>query len=1010
MNIDGEVPVSGGGLDVDSLWTELSGSADGRVIAGSHIPLATASSNGGIRTGYSGTGKNYPVELDSSGRAYVNVPWVNTTYSLSSFGITATAAEINKLDGIGTLLHSGNYTSVLNSVYMRIGTSGFSVAYRRYLNINSTAYSFFGTTGADAATLYAPTTAGTSGYVLQSTGGTPAWAAQNTLVVKGIYERSLGVAAGDTMADLKSSLTTQMGSNLNKPGSMGFVTAASVSNIMSNWANDNYELVAGSRTNFLRLDGYGSSTYGVFLVSGYLGSFYRLMGTDSKWSGPYTILDTGNYTSHLDSRYVNISGDTMTGALTLGDSSRLNLVVGGTTRTAVYDDGDYTIFGDPDYKACVRGSRIIFQNAVGSSGLVMEGDTFTFKGNSIWHAGNDGSGSGLDADLLDGTHKSRLLTALTSNATTNLSLTVGGTVKTVTDLYATYLEGQTLAETRRGMSFLTSSFSAAGWYRVFTSTNPNTVYTNEVLLRIGRTYTSPQNEHYSFSICVGYDGDISITQLSGVMGGHIITKIRVVWDNSKIFYIDVYVRGASNGYDNMYGVTGQGDGTFSAFTSGAAIPDGYTAYEFATVDGCKSDRGFSGALSGNATSATKLQTSRTLWGRPFDGTGNVSGDMTGVGSITASGQGSFDTLKISNTSGAAHLAFSRANYNYITAPSSGYISFNTNGIGEGSDASDLTIYAHQLFPGTTNTVTLGISSRRWSNVYSVLGNFSGRITAAGLTSSASIVANAGLSTTALSASGAATLSSTLSVSGLIKALDGVQIGSTKDIGWYNYNSRIAAGINTTRGVNAGSLLVSNAWADYTKVPENGIYSKGEIVCSSDIYPDVTASVNLGSATKRWLGVYARNGSFSGSVSVSSLNVVTEATVKTLVPDKLHLPSGLGNEVFDIYVDTEVSIDGETPVSVSFQPQWYGWINADGTAAKQGGSVTLTAVRTAAGTLRLNGIAADSTVIAVPAAFSTGSTGSPRTTVSVLKSGSAHYVQTYNNAGTRANLAFYLLVI
>ena len=273
---------------------------------------------------------------------------------------------------------------------------------------------------------------------------------------------------------------------------------------------------------------------------------------------------------------------------------------------------------------------------MGSNGLVMEGDTFTFKGNSIWHAGNDGSGSGLDADLLDGTHKSGLLTALTSNATTNLSLTVGGTVKTVTDLYATYLGGETLAGTRRGMSFLASSFSAAGWYRVFTSVNTNVVYTNEVLLHIGRTYISPQNEHYSFSICVGYDGDISITQLSGIMGGHIITKIRVVWDNSQIFYIDVYVTGASNGYDNRYGVTGQGDGTFSAFTSGATIPDGYTAYEFTTVDGCKSDRGFSGALSGNATSATKLQTSRTLWGRPFDGTGNVSGALTGVTSITTS--------------------------------------------------------------------------------------------------------------------------------------------------------------------------------------------------------------------------------------------------------------------------------------------------------------------------------------------------------------------------------------
>ena len=42
-------------------------------------------------------------------------------------------------------------------------------------------------------------------------------------------------------------------------------------------------------------------------------------------------------------------------------------------------------------------------------------------------------------------------------------------------------------------------------------------------------------------------------------------------------------------------------------------------------------------LDGNAASATKLQTPRTLWGQSFDGTEDVSGDMIDVGSITASG-------------------------------------------------------------------------------------------------------------------------------------------------------------------------------------------------------------------------------------------------------------------------------------------------------------------------------------------------------------------------------------
>ena len=39
----------------------------------------------------------------------------------------------------------------------------------------------------------------------------------------------------------------------------------------------------------------------------------------------------------------------------------------------------------------------------------------------------------------------------------------------------------------------------------------------------------------------------------------------------------------------------------------------------------------------NVASATKLQTARKIWGRPFDGTGDVNGDLTEVDNITASG-------------------------------------------------------------------------------------------------------------------------------------------------------------------------------------------------------------------------------------------------------------------------------------------------------------------------------------------------------------------------------------
>lgn len=64
--------------------------------------------------------------------------------------------------------------------------------------------------------------------------------------------------------------------------------------------------------------------------------------------------------------------------------------------------------------------------------------------------------------------------------------------------------------------------------------------------------------------------------------------------------------------------------------------------------------------------------------------------------------------------------------------------------------------------------------------------------------------------------------------GVLKGTRGVQVGATADIGWYNYNNRISAGIEIARSINVGDILVSDRWADYTKVPTNGIFCKGNI--------------------------------------------------------------------------------------------------------------------------------------------------------------------------------------
>ena len=73
-------------------------------------------------------------------------------------------------------------------------------------------------------------------------------------------------------------------------------------------------------------------------------------------------------------------------------------------------------------------------------------------------------------------------------------------------------------------------------------------------------------------------------------------------------------------------------------------------------------------LSGNAVSATKLANARTLWGQNFNGEGNVSGDMTGVGSITATGD---HTITKSGTAGALFRATNSSYSIELMAGSSG---------------------------------------------------------------------------------------------------------------------------------------------------------------------------------------------------------------------------------------------------------------------------------------------------------------------------------------------------
>ena len=53
------------------------------------LPLASADTRGGIKSGYAQNGKNYPVQINAQEQAYVSVPWTdnNTTYAAATASV-----------------------------------------------------------------------------------------------------------------------------------------------------------------------------------------------------------------------------------------------------------------------------------------------------------------------------------------------------------------------------------------------------------------------------------------------------------------------------------------------------------------------------------------------------------------------------------------------------------------------------------------------------------------------------------------------------------------------------------------------------------------------------------------------------------------------------------------------------------------------------------------------------------------------------------------------------------
>ena len=389
----------------------------------------------------------------------------------------------------------------------------------------------------------------------------------------------------------------------------------------------------------------------------------------------------------------------------------------------------------------------------------------------------DGSGSGLDADLLDGYH------SISFDLATNLGACQD---------YGVYVIGL------MQITDYTTEGNMANGTLIFVRQNGNNP-AQKIIYSLSSQYSST-NVRFGF---VTLSNNIYVQPCTFTYNGK-------KWAGFQVSAASSYSTGVVCVRDGLrlgerstpfllkYGVSNTGAVINSEVNSSVVI-NGADIIESGVFS-----NNFMGSLSGNATSATKLATARTLWGQSFNGTGNVSGDMTGVGWINSGLNISIFGSNSDNSDTTRFLMYGHrvefggpgyAHVNYYLRPRYGASGETYAGV----YIQNASAAASPVF-STTHYFDHNGNAYHWGNLGLGVGPSGYKLAVAG----------------------------TGGFTGRIFAHQGVTIGTTDGIGWYLSSSRIAAGSSTARGVNVGSLLVSNAWADAGKVPTNGIYSKGGI--------------------------------------------------------------------------------------------------------------------------------------------------------------------------------------
>lgn len=230
---------------------------------------------------------------------------------------------------------------------------------------------------------------------------------------------------------------------------------------------------------------------------------------------------------------------------------------------------------------------------------------------------------------------------------------------------------------------------AVGKYSLFIGNNKLT-YNTYTILHSNNTYVSSGK------------GYINGTEITTISGNAATASLLSYSHTNEINFKGGMQETCYFNYRNADTNTEDGDTT--------AINYKFCNYTRATAYSTVTAGTFVGAFSGNATTATTLQTSRTIWGESFNGSADVSGAMTGVTSITMSSSlimanNTYLWIKDSNGTSNRMLGLNNSNQYFL-----GFDAKN-NGYNGYIDANNLYLRCTTSLLVQTSLVTLNAGAR-----------------------------------------------------------------------------------------------------------------------------------------------------------------------------------------------------------------------------------------------------------------------------------------------------------